>query len=235
MALSGKRVVFVGDSHLDWSQFGVRLAEKFRQAGADVRNMAVGGSSARSWASGSPVCRTIGGGTKCVTVEQVRTAGPHDLAIISLGTNDAANASAAGADRAAAAVQTAERVRSLARQIGAQQTWLVGPPRTQPSNAHYADENMIPVVNAFRSAFGDGREILFVDSREVPRIDGDGIHVGPRGGEAWATHVFQRVRAGTPTPGPQALTLAFPMATVASALVALGAFVWWLRRRRRRS
>lgn len=223
----------MGDSHLDWSPFGVQLAAKLRQAGAEVQNMAVGGSSARSWSWGAPVCRTMGGSTKCVTVEQVRAAGPHDVAIISLGTNDAANASAAGVDRAAAAAQTAERVRTLARRIGAAQTWLVGPPRTHPSNPHYADENMIPVVDAFRATFGDGREVLFIDSRVVPRIDGDGIHVGPRGGEAWATHVFQRVQTGALVSGPHALMVAFPAITVASALVALGAFVWWWLRRRR--
>ncbi|NJN63440.1 MAG: hypothetical protein HC882_00250, partial [Acidobacteria bacterium] len=88
----GKRVLLTGDSHMEWSPFGRALEAKLRDLGAAVTNISVGGSSARSWASGR-ACRP--GTSTCRTLAELAAARP-DIAIISLGTNDAANADAEG-------------------------------------------------------------------------------------------------------------------------------------------
>lgn len=184
----GKRVLLTGDSHMEWSPFGRALEAKLRDLGATVVNVSVGGSSARSWASGR-ACRP--GTEVCHTLADLTATRP-DVAIISLGTNDAANADAEGADPRAAAQQTAERLRQVVSAIGAREVWIVGPPRMGRTTGHYTDATMAPVVDALRRMFGN----RFVDSRAVPRIDGDGIHVGARGGEAWASYAVAKMTSG---------------------------------------
>lgn len=187
---SGKRVLLTGDSHMEWSPFGRRLQAKLEQLGATVVNLSIGGSSARVWSSGRPVCRTSGE-RRCLTVEDIRAQGPYDVAIVSLGTNDAANADVDGGDLAARARTTAERLRQFADAIPANEVWIVGPPR-MAGRGHYTDRTMAPVAEASAAEFGP----RFIDSRSVPRVDGDGIHVGQRGGEAWSSLVIDSMRSG---------------------------------------
>lgn len=224
---SGASVLLTGDSHMEWSQFGVQLAALLRAQGARVTNLSIGGSSARSWASGRPVCRP-GESSGCLTVADLVARGPYDLAIVSLGTNDAANAHAAGANATNAARQTAERVATVAQQIGARRTWLVGPPRMGRTSGHYTDQTMAPVADAFASAFRGHPTIRFIDSRPVRRSDGDGIHVGRRGGEEWARFVLSQGGSLASAGG-----LGYPLIFGSATLAALG-LVWWLSGRRRK-
>lgn len=217
MALAGKRILLTGDSHMDWSQFGVQLEQLLRASGATVVRMAIGGSAAKQWASGSAVCRTIDGKKVCHSANDLRAAGPFDLAIISLGTNDAANASAANADRKTAAEKAADDVEKFAALVGAKRFVVVGPPTLRDSLAHYTNANMTPLVDVFARRFGS----RFIDSRPVPKVDGDSVHVGRKGGEAWAKFVFDRVSTGGSGGG----------GLVVAALVGVAAYFAWRRLR----
>ncbi|NJN63568.1 MAG: hypothetical protein HC882_00945, partial [Acidobacteria bacterium] len=98
--------------------------------------------------------------------------------------------------------------------ISAREVWVVGPPRMGRTTGHYTDATMAPVALALRQEFGN----CFVDSRPVPRVDGDGIHVGPEGGEAWASYVVAKM-----TPGGSSAIL---------GMAFLFAGVWYLMQRK---
>jgi hypothetical protein len=83
---------------------------------------------------------------------------------------------------------------------------------------------MAPVAEACASAFQEGA-IQFVDSRAVPKTDGDGVHVGRRGGEAWSAYVVQQIQSS----GARAINRAagdwIPVALVALGGLSLAAFI----------
>ena len=193
MDLVGKRILLTGDSHMDWSPFGVKLEQFLREAGAQVTRKAIGGSAARQWASGRAVCRTINGVKLCFTAEDLRASGPYDLVVVSLGTNDAANASAANADRTRAAEQAASDVEKFMGLLGSPSFVVVGPPMMRDSVAHYTNANMAPLVDVFSRRFGS----RYIDSRPVPKTDGDGVHMGRIGGAAWAQLVTERLKGSS--------------------------------------
>jgi lysophospholipase L1-like esterase len=230
-SLAGKRILLTGDSHMEWSPFGSKLEKKLKDRGAVVTRLAIGGSAAFQWASGKPVCRTIEGGRKCLSTAELKAAGPFDLVIISLGTNDGANASAAKTDLAAAAKVAVADIKKMADAIGAPQTWWVGPPTMGPNESratndrsipHYTNRNMEFVYAAGKPVFG----AFTIDSRAANpgASDGDGVHVGSASGEKWAQLVVDKVAAGPSS---------FPIVPVAvvTAAVGVGLFVWWRRRR----
>ena len=193
MQLQGRRVLLTGDSHMEGA-FGAALERKLLDQGAIVTKLAVGGSSARAWASGT-ACRP--GTESCLTVEELIAAGPYDVVIMSLGTNDAANANRAGADLEDAAARAASNVWTFAERLGAPATFVVGPP-TMADRGYYTNEAMAPVANALAQAF-PRQPIRFIDSRSVPRLDGDGIHMGRRSSEPWTELVMSHVlEADTP-------------------------------------
>lgn len=216
------RVLLTGDSHMDWSQFGVQLEKLLRDSGATVSRMAIGGSAARQWASGNAVCRTIQGNRLCYSAADLRAAGPFDLVVVCLGTNDAANASAAGADRTRAAERAADDIETFMGLLGSPRFVVVGPPKMRDSIAHYTNANMAPLVDVFARRFS-GR---FIDSRPVQKVDGDAVHFGRQGGEAWAKFVFDRLPSGGGG------ILGIPGAPPVLGFVAVAALLFfWLRRR----
>lgn len=219
MSLAGKRILLTGDSHMDWSPFGVTLDRLLREAGAVVTRKAIGGSAARQWASGKQVCRTIDGNKVCFSADDLRAAGPYDLVVVSLGTNDAANASAENADRTRAAEKAADDVEKFMGLLGSPRFVVVGPPLMKDSTAHYTNANMTPLVDVFARRFG-GR---FIDSRSVPKTDGDSVHMGRKGGETWAQLVVARLPSMTG--GASAVN------GLLLALLAGAAFVAYRRRR----
>jgi hypothetical protein len=220
---TGKRILLTGDSHMEWSPFGSKLEELLRASGATVVRMAIGGSAARQWASGKPVCRTMNGEKKCLSAAELRAAGPFDLAIVSMGTNDAANASAANADRTRAAEQAATDIETFMGLVGAPPFIVVGPPTLKDKLAHYTNANMTPLVDVFSRRFA-GR---FVDSRPVPHPDGDSVHMGRQGGAAWAQYVFDRLGSTAAATGGGGSSF-MPLFVVG----ALAAIAWWRYRRR---
>jgi hypothetical protein len=223
VTLAGKRILLTGDSHMEWSPFGVTLDRLLQEAGATVVRMAIGGSCAKQWASGKPVCRTMNGNKLCYSLDDLRGAGPYDLVVVSLGTNDAANASAANAERTRAAEQAATDIETFMAAIGAKQFVVVGPPVMPDKIAHYTNANMTPLVDVFARRFS-GR---FIDSRPVPRVDGDSVHFGRQGGAAWAKFVADRltVSGGASGGGGGSGVLAL-------AFLAVAAVVAWRRRMR---
>lgn len=218
------RVLLTGDSHMEWSPFGVQLEKLLRDAGATVTRMAIGGSSARQWASGKDVCRTMNGSKLCYSAADLRAAGPFDLVVVSLGTNDAANASAAGADRTRAAEKAADDIETFMRLVGASRFVVVGPPKMRNSIAHYTDANMAPLVDVFARRFSNG----FIDSRVVQKVDGDAVHFGRQGGAAWAQLVFDRIGGTRGASAGTAGTDSTPL--VALAVVSVLAVLWWRNR-----
>jgi hypothetical protein len=93
MDFSGKRIVIIGDSHVDASTFGRVLESTLRERGANVTRFGWGSSAARTWLAGKPISTT----PKWYTLAQVNQSGPYDLALVCLGTNDGANSEAAAA------------------------------------------------------------------------------------------------------------------------------------------
>lgn len=212
MDLDGRRVLLIGDSHLASSRFGVELTARLRARGAQVTNRAVGGSSARSWTSGGPVCRP-GTSEGCERLDEVVRAGPWHVVLVSLGTNDAANAHAEGTDPARAAERTVARLLELERALAPAQVWFIGPPRMGRTSGHYTDATMRPVADAMARSLG-----RYVDSRAVAHVDGDGVHVGPEGARRWADATMRRLDAVGSAGGAQALV---------GVGVAVGALVLW--------
>jgi lysophospholipase L1-like esterase len=185
-----KRIVILGDSHVDGSTFGKALERRLTADGAVVQRFGWGGSAARTWLAGK---HTLG---KQFTLEQVKASGPYDIAIISLGTNDGANAGVGTQDAntlRAEAAKSVGQIQQIASAVGAPVTWWVEPPRMGDRVKHYTNYNIDFVRSAGRQAFGRRS----IDSTVVGTPDGDGVHLGGRGGEAWAEVVHQHVLSDT--------------------------------------
>jgi lysophospholipase L1-like esterase len=188
--VKAKRIVILGDSHVDGSTFGKALERKLAAEGAVVTRFGWGGSAARTWLAGK---HTLG---KQFTLQQVKASGPYDIAIISLGTNDGANAGVGTQDAAtlkAEAAKSVSQIKQIADAVGASVTWWVEPPRMGDRVKHYTNYNIDFVRSAGRSAFGSRA----IDSTVVGTPDGDGVHLGGKGGEAWAAVVHERVLTDT--------------------------------------
>lgn len=220
--VAGKRIVILGDSHVDGSTFGKALERMLTQSGASVTRFGWGGSAARTWLAGQPTFK------KHYTLKQVRDAGPWDIAIVSLGTNDGANeAKAARGDTSLGlrlAAQAASQIKQVADGTGARLVYWAEPPLTNERNAQLADDvarwytptNIDRVRVEGRKLFGR----MAIDATPVVgRPDGDGIHLGQKGGEAWAKVVHDYVLADTATLGTPAWLWVASLAAVGLALV----------------
>jgi lysophospholipase L1-like esterase len=210
---------------MEWSHFGRALRTALEAEGATVVNLSIGGSSARAWAAGGPVCRTSGE-RRCLSLADLRAQGPYDIAIISLGTNDAANANAAGGSLSAAAERTVERLQTIVASIPAREVWIAGPPRMNRTTGHYTNATMEPVISAASRSFP-----RYIDSTRFGHIDGDGIHVGPAGGRAWAQLVMDSLHAapaGAPGTSLDAgVTIGLSVSIGAAALLGGLLYYWY--------
>jgi len=219
--VAGKRVVILGDSHVDGSTFGKALERMLTSSGASVTRFGWGGSAARTWLAGKPIF------DKQYTLEQVRNAGPWDIAIVSLGTNDGANGGkAAGGNAAQAtkfAVQAAADIKKVGDATGARVVYWAEPPTMSPKNASkggesvpwYTPENIGLVRTEGRKLFGSRA----IDATSVGLPDGDGIHLGGKGGEAWARVVHDYILADTASLGTPAWMWLASVAAIGLALV----------------
>jgi hypothetical protein len=213
MSLAGKRVLLVGDSHTVGT-YGSALEAMLKAAGATVQRIAHVGARAADY---------LGKGK--YAAELARAKGPFDIAIVSLGTNDAAFLPT-NRDKLAGQMQ------AILAASKAPTTWWVGAPSFHPKaastyNAAFAKWNLTDrakvVWDNVSRVFGDRA----IDARDptLAFVNPKDIHLGTSGGRAWAKHVFQSITGGgggsivAPTtsdsPGISPTTIAVGVAAVA--------------------
>jgi lysophospholipase L1-like esterase len=212
MDFSGKRIVIIGDSHVDASTFGRVLESMLRERGANVTRFGWGGSAGRTWLAGNP---SLG---KQYTLAQVNQSGPYDLALVCLGTNDGANSEAAaaqGGPSMVAGVATASKqIKQVADALDAKRVVWIGPPAMGDITRYYTSASVNEVWRVTSPLFGSDA----IDSREAtrPYVSGDGVHLGREGGTAWAQFVVDELSKMHAGVGPFSAPV-----LVASALAAV--------------
>ncbi len=197
------RALIIGDSHVDWRPSGVAIEQCLAAQGYDVTRRGIGLSTTKSWMENN-ICRPKNddAGAKCVAWDEILGNGPFDLCLIYLGTNDgafaqdAAKAKSNPVDQTQSAREIADRVKALATRAGAGRTIWVGPPTTR-TTSHYQNAAMTYIYNESARA-----GVPVFDSRpstydEVTnKKSGDGVHVGQKAGEQWASAVCAEVAKG---------------------------------------
>lgn len=184
-------VLLLGDSHTVGS-YGNALAALFASKGANVTRLANVGATGSNYLTGKYQQAYAGVARQ-----------PFDVAIITLGTNDAA------ASDSVTPAKSAEGFKKLASGLNAKQVWYVGPPSFSDNAARTYNKvfagpgkdlntRSAAVFDAARAVFG-GRAI---DSRPAtaPFVKQNDIHLGKEGGEAWAAAVFAKANAPASDP-----------------------------------
>lgn len=212
-----KTALIIGDSHVDPSggmPFGANLKKRLEQQGYVVTQAGVGATNAHQWAHQANVCNNVG---RCVDQHTL----PHqpDLLVISLGTNDAANALAGGQSMATSVAD----VQRIIQQYAPSQAFWVGPPATRQGTAYTYYTNA-GVAQYYAAADAAGASIF--DSRPVtkPFVDagsGDGVHLGAQGGAAWADAVVNAITSSSSWK---------TVVIVGSIIAAASGMLWWLKR-----
>lgn len=221
------RVLLLGDSHTV-GPYGQALKRMFEQAGASVTVVANVGASAGNYLPGGKYASQV----------PSRVSNPlgFDVAIITLGTNDAA------ASDSVSPATSADRIKALAKALPSSNVWYVGPPAfsdkaARTYNPAFAgpgkdlNTRAAAVLNEAFKRFGSKT----IDSRRVtqPFVNPSDIHLGKQGGEAWAQMVFGKTMAKAPDlpskgDGVGKVTSS-PLAWVVGGLL-----LWWAFRPRKR-
>lgn len=180
MNWTGKRVLLVGDSH-SVGGYGLRLEALFREAGADVKRLAVGGMAARDFAVGK-------------YSDEFRAMLPADVLVVSLGTNDASNL------EGVPLAKVAQYTRQLAVDSGASVAFYVGPPAFADGIAKtlypvFATYNLNQRAEDVYKAVTKTFPGIIVDSRPLTAdlISTRDIHFSAANGRTWAERVFKRI------------------------------------------
>ena len=173
------RILLVGDSHMV-GFFGEKLENKLRSQGHDVVRLAKGGWSATTFL------------TSRGQDELDRLDGWFDLALLELGTNDAANLDSVPLEKAAANILTLTRKLPTARVV-----W-VGPPSFDATIAR----TLYPAFASY-DLNSRARDLWLAVSPQIASIDSrpstqqyakrDDVHFGPKGSEAWASSVVDQL------------------------------------------
>lgn len=177
----------IGDSHVDSSGLAAPLRDGLKSLGYTVTMAGVGATAAATWTDKNPVCRPKK--DKCVDKDTLPKG--IDLLVVSLGTNDAANASAANADKSKEASKTVSKILQLKDFFGAKNMFWIGPPAMADTMNHYTNENMEYIYKA-ASAAG----VPVFDSRPLTQKlretkgDQDAVHFYGKKGKAWADAVL---------------------------------------------
>lgn len=205
-----KTAVIIGDSHVDPSHgmpFGLDLAALLQAQGYSVVQAGVGATNARQWAASNPVCNNLG---RCVDKSSL----PHspDLLVISLGTNDAANAAAGGLPVSSVPIDIQRTVALFAPK----QWFWIGPPTMRDNVQYYHNSAMAKLYDAARAA-----NVPIFDSRPstqaaVAAGSGDGVHLGANGADVWARSATKNI--GTQMSGT-AMKVAIGLGVFATLLV----------------
>lgn len=181
-----KTALIIGDSHVEpTGSFGPALVARLQEQGYTVMIAGVGSTNAHQWATQNVVCRPDK--SRCVDLSQLPQR--PDLLVISLGTNDAANAAAGGAP-VSASVADVKRV--IAKFSPSNYFWI-GPPATRGNVAYYTPA---AIDNYYRAARAGGLSIF--DSRGVtgPIVaagHGDGVHLYGADAQLWAAAVAKGI------------------------------------------
>lgn len=186
------KVLLLGDSHTHGS-YGQALEALFRQTGHEVVRVGRVSATARSYLVPGAWKKLNMGGTG--DFDQA-AAGTYDLAIVTLGTNDAAG-------MGANAASTAKSIKALTDGLKASQVWWVGPPAFSAEaaatyNPVFKAENLNArserLWRAAAPLYGDKA----IDPREATRAFAPqkDIHFRADGGKAWAAFVYEQVRRG---------------------------------------
>lgn len=195
--LEGKKILILGDSHVaNVYSLGKGLEKKFESQGAIVERFGWGGSAARTWLRGEPMLGNH------YTLTQVSAAGPYDIAIISLGTNDAGNSEVLTKQQkdsglaskplpeVRANCQTyASQIRQVADSVNAFKVYWVGPPVITGSPNPLYSPRARELIYQFAAPLFGSRTIR----SDIP-VSGDGVHV-TGAAQDWIDLVFNRVAA----------------------------------------
>lgn len=218
MSNQKKSVLLLGDSHT-YGTYGSALEAIFKRAGWDVTRVGWVGASAGNYLKGN--YRTLGmGGAGDF---EAAKAGRYDLAVVTLGTNDAAGAGSRGASDAAA------KIKQVADQINASKLVWVGPPAFSDNaartyNKSFAKEDL----NTRAAALWAAGSKLFKNAID-PRAATAGvtlqkdIHFDAAGGARWAQFVFDKASK---------MSGGFPWLALA-AVLPVGALAAWLLLRKK--
>lgn len=210
------RVLLLGDSHTV-GPYGKALADLFLARGDVVTRVGRVGATASSYLNDGWKRLEGVGDFSAAKAQQ------YDLAVVTLGTNDAAALSSTFTPQKAA-----EAVQRLAGGLNAKTVWYVGPPAFSPNAAAtYSPAFKQEDLNSRAERLWRTVSGLFgsrtVDSRAGTKSfvrEGD-IHLGDAGGKAWAAAVFQRVQAGE-----------FPTWIVVGGVTAAAIAAFWFFKRR---
>ena len=182
-------IVLVGDSHSDFGGLGSGIKSELEGKGHKVTMLAIGGSAASSWLGAKPVCRTIGGKKKCQSLADV-AGQKFDLAIIALGTNDAANANRAskegGGNREKLMQKAVDQIAEIGAKLAPSMVW-VGPPKMLDKLPWYTNDAMDALYAVGLPKFGS----RVIDSRPMmpAKIGGDGVHPSKATYAVWSKAV----------------------------------------------
>ena len=245
MNIKGIKIAVIGDSQ---TQFGLgqELVPMLRAAGAEVTNLGIGGTSADQWVK-KIVCFPGKGPNGCKVADpgmhgasalkqydldaEVAKAGGFDLVIVSLGSNDGANASAAKRPGGVDAAAFVPKLLAIMKRV-APRAFYIGPGPKRGNVKHYEDANIQPYYVAVAKVMGDAA----IHSYPVvkPYINdasqGDGVHFfkGSAAAKAWAKAVFDAVMTRQPYVvggGSGGKSKLLPALTVAAGALIL--YLWW--------
>lgn len=186
------KILLLGDSHTV-GPYGQSLAKLFRDAGDDVTVVANVGASAGSYLPG--------GRYEGQVPSRVTNPLGFDIAIITLGTNDAA------ASDSVSPATSAGRFKTLAEKLPSSNVWYVGPPAFSDNAARTYNPIFAGAGKDLNTRAG---QVLYealkrfgpktIDSRRAtqPFVNPNDIHLGQQGGAAWAQAVYAKVTAKTP-------------------------------------
>lgn len=226
------KVLLIGDSHTV-GPYGQKLRALFEADNDTVEVLAKVGANAMNY---------LPGGRFSAELEQLARRS-WDLVIISLGTNDATFTDSHPAVRLAANMKAlADKV---ANRVTSTEVWYVGPPAFSETAARKgaafqapgkdmnsrAAQLLVEVHKLF------GAKLIDVRAVTKPFVNANDIHLGAKGGEAWAQAVYDRIKKlrDVDLPGSKGL-LTVRRATVPAivGLLALIVLVEYRKRRRRR-
>lgn len=195
-------IVLVGDSHSDSFSFATGLKAALEAQGHKLTILSIGGSAAFQWAGSKPVCRK---GKPCASINDV-SGQKFDLALVALGTNDAANANKSAnknpAKRKPLLQKVIKDIETIGTRLAPRMMWI-GPPKMNPGNdkkkgifTWYTNDAMNALYEVGLSYFGDRA----IDSRTLmpATLGGDGIHLGAPAYKTWSSGVAKIIGGAAP-------------------------------------